>query len=44
MGVTIGGFDFKNAISQFENRNVKSATAQIIDGDGVCVLFIQAVS
>ena len=42
--IAIGGFHFENAIANFQNGNVKCAAAQIINRNGLPVIFIQAIS
>ena len=42
--IAIGRFDFKNAIANFENGDVESTTAQVINGDCARALFVQAIS
>jgi hypothetical protein len=33
VGIAVGGFDFENAITQFENGDVKSTATEVVDGD-----------
>ena len=33
MGIAIGRFDLEDAIAQFEDRNIKGAAAEVVDGD-----------
>ena len=33
VSVTVGRFNFKNAFPDFENRNIKGAAAQVVNGD-----------
>jgi len=33
MGVTVGRLDLKNALANLQNRYVKGAATQIVDGD-----------
>ena len=41
--VTIGGFDFKDAVANFEDTDVKGAASQIVHGNFPGFLFVQAV-
>ena len=41
--VAIGGFDFKDAIPEFEDGNVKRAAAKVVHRDFFIALFVQAV-
>ena len=43
MGVTISGLDFKYSASQFQNRNIKCASAQIINRHCVGIFFVQTI-
>ena len=43
-GVAIGRFHFKHAIADFEHGDIKCAAAQIINGNGLPVIFVQAIS
>ena len=43
MGVAVGGLDFKHAVADFEDGNVERAAAQIVDGDFLVALFLEAV-
>ena len=43
VGIPVGGFDFENAVAQFQNGNVERAAAQIVDGDDLICLLVQAV-
>jgi len=43
MRVAVGRFDFKHAVSQLQNGNVKRAAAQIEHRDLFILLFVQAV-
>src|SRR5580700_3349382 len=42
--VAVGSFHFYDAFTNFQNRNVKSAAAKVINGDGFVFLLVQAVS
>ena len=33
VGVAVGGFDLKDPVAQFQNRNVKGAAAEVVHGD-----------
>ena len=43
MGVAVGGFDFKNAVADFQDGNIERAAAQVIDRDLLVLLLVQAV-
>jgi hypothetical protein len=38
-GVAVGRFDLKDALAHVQDRDVKGAAAQVIDGDGL-LLFL----
>ena len=44
MSIAIGGFDFKDAIADFQHRDIKGAPAQVINGDFFVLFLIQPVS
>ena len=44
MGIAIGRFDFKDAIAQFENRNVKRTTTEVVNRDFFIILFVHTIS
>ena len=41
--VAAGGFYFKHAITQFEDRNVERAAAEVEHKDGVVIAFVNAI-
>jgi hypothetical protein len=41
MGVAIGGFDFKNAVTDFQDGNIERSAAQVINGDLFVLLFVK---
>ena len=41
--ITIGGLNFKNTITQFENGDVKSAASKVVNGDGFVFALIQSI-
>ena len=41
--VTVRRFNFKNAVADFENRDVKGATTQVVNGDHFVLSLIQAI-
>ena len=43
MGIAVRGDDLKDAVMQFENRNIESAAAQVVDGDNPVLLLVKAV-
>ena len=44
-GVAIGSLDFEDAFADAQNRDVKRATAQVVNGDRlVFALLVQAIS
>jgi hypothetical protein len=42
-GVAIGRLHFEDAVADFENRDIERAAAQVVDGDGLAVLLVEAV-
>ena len=42
--VTVRGFDFKDAIADFEHGDVERAAAQVVHGDFLVFLLVQSVS
>ena len=44
MGVAIGRFDFHDIFADFQNGNIKSPAAKIIDGDQLIFLLVHAIS
>ena len=43
MRVAVGGDDFEDSVMQFQNGDVESAAAEIVDGDNAVLLFVEAV-
>src|SRR5438034_4847931 len=43
MRITVGGFDFKNAIADVQHRNVERAAAQIIHGDFLILFLVETI-
>ncbi len=43
VGVAVGGLDLEDAVAQLEDRDVERAAAQVVDGDLLVVLLVQAV-
>jgi hypothetical protein len=43
VGVAVGGLDLEDAVAQLQDRDVERAAAQVVDGDPLVLLFIQAV-
>ena len=41
--VAVGGDDFEDAVVQFQNRNVKGAAAEVVDGNSAVLLLVQTV-
>ena len=41
--VTVGRLDFDDAFADFEDRDVERAAAEVVDGDGLVTLLVQAV-
>ena len=44
MRVAVGSFHFHDAFADFQNRNIKSAAAKVINGDRLILLLVQAIS
>ena len=42
-GVAVGGLHFEHAVPDFEDRNIERAAAEVVDGDALFFLFLQAV-
>ena len=43
VGVTVGRLDLEHAVAQLEDRDVERAAAQVVDGDLLVLLLVQAV-
>ena len=43
VGVAIGRFDFDHAFADFEDGDIECAAAKVVDGDGLVLLFVEAV-
>ena len=44
MRIAVGGLNFKHAIADFQNGNIKRAAAQIVNGDLFVLLLVETVS
>src|SRR5208337_67244 len=42
--VAVGGLHLEHAVADFENRNIEGAAAEIIDGNFLVLLLVEAVS
>ena len=42
-GVSIGSLDFEDTITNFEHRNIKGSTTQVIDRNLFCLLGVEAI-
>ncbi len=42
-GITVGRFNFENAIADFQNRHVKGATTKVINDHGAAVFLVQTI-
>ena len=43
MRVAVGGYDFKDAVMQLENRNVERAAAEVVNGDDAVLAFVESI-
>ncbi len=43
MGVAVGGLHFHHAVAHFEDRDVEGSAAEIVDRNGLVLLFVEAV-
>ncbi len=43
-GVAVGRLHFEDAIADFEHRDIERAAAKVVNGDGLAVLLVEAVS
>ena len=41
--VAVGGLDLEDALAQLQDRDVERAAAQVIDGDALVLLLVEAV-
>ena len=41
--VAVGGLDFKHAVADFQHGNIERAAAQVIHGDFLVLLLVEAV-
>ena len=44
MRVAVGGFHFDNSFAHFENGDVKRSAAQVINGNGLVLFLVEAIS
>ena len=43
VSVTVGGFHFNHAFSDFQHRNIESSAAEVVHGDGFVLAFVEAI-
>ena len=43
VGIAVGGLDFDDAFADFKNGDVEGAPAEVVDGDGLVLLFVEAI-
>ncbi len=43
VGVAVGGLDLDDAFADFEDGNIECTAAEVVDGDGLVLLFVEAV-
>ena len=43
VGVAVGGLDLEDAVAELEDRDVEGAAAEVVDGDLLVVLLVEAV-
>ncbi len=43
VGVAVGRLDLDDALADFEDGNIECAAAEVVDGDGLVLLFVEAV-
>src|SRR5580704_2851687 len=43
VSVAIGRLDLNDALADFEDGNIESAAAKVVDGDRLVLLFVEAV-
>ena len=41
--ISIGGFDFKQAVVNFQNGDIECPTAKVIDGNDLRFFFVQTI-
>ena len=44
MGVAVGGFHLKNAVADFQNRDIESTAAEVVNRNSFFALLVEAVS
>src|SRR5260370_28859570 len=44
MGVGIGSLDFNEAFATPQNGDIEGATAKVVHGDGLVLLFVESIS
>src|SRR5579885_2697604 len=44
VGIAVSGFDFHDATADLEDGNIECAAAEVVHGDGLVALFLEAVS
>ncbi len=42
-GVAVGRLHFEDAVADFQNRDIEGTATQVVDGDGLAVLLVEAV-
>ena len=43
MGVAVGGLHLDDALADFEDRDIEGAAAEVVDGDVLVLLLVEAV-
>ena len=41
--IPVGGFNFKDAVADFQNRHIERTATKVIDRDGASVCFVETV-